>query len=432
MYNMTELFLHYVWKNRLYRFQALRTTQNEKLVVIHPGFQHQDAGPDFKQAIIKLNDITWAGDVEIHCKSSDWHKHGHDHNPQYKSVILHVVFENDCPINNHNRELLPTLELKDLISSETLLRYNRLHNSPHRLPCKHEITKLPTDFLEIFSQKLINRRLIRKGKNIFSLLEKSEHDWQEVFFKILVVNFGFKINQDAFELLSKTLSYKIILKHSKSKLQLYALLFGQAGKLEDYQLTVGDSYYQKLHQEYHYLKHQYRLISIPVHRWNLLRIHPQNFPALRLAQLAEFLYRFPMVFHHFITEDLKIFEFLKWRCEPDEYWKTHFLFGNKTKKHSAILGKSSKELLIINSIIPTLFTYGAFSGNMKLQENAIKLLEIVSFEKNYITKYYRQVGFPAQNALHSQAILELQSCYCQTKQCLQCDIGKFIIGRNNC
>ena len=173
MYNMTELFLHYVWKNRLYRFQALRTTQNEKLVVIHPGFQHQDAGPYFKQAIIKLNDITWAGDVEIHCKSSDWHKHGHDHNPQYKSVILHVVFENDCPINNHNRELLPTLELKDLISSETLLRYNRLHNSPHRLPCKHEITKLPTDFLEIFSQKLINRRLIRKGKNIFSLLEKS-------------------------------------------------------------------------------------------------------------------------------------------------------------------------------------------------------------------------------------------------------------------
>lgn len=427
---MTELFLHYVWRNRLYRFQELKTTQNEKLIVIHPGFQHQDAGPDFKQAIIKLNDITWAGDIEIHCKSSDWRKHGHHNNLQYTSIILHVVFENDSPINNHTKEPFPTLELKEFIASETLLRYEQLNYSSHRLPCKEEIKKLPPDFFEPFFEKLINERLTRKGKDILSLLERLQHNWQETFFKLLTANFGFKTNENAFELLSKTLSYKIIRKHSTSKLQLYALLFGQAGMLEDFNLTREDEYYQKLYHEYHYLKHQYRLLAIPVHRWKLLRIHPQNFPSLRLAQLAEFLYRFPSFFQYFITENVKIVELFEWKCEPDEYWKTHFLFGKESKKHSALLGKTSMELLIINSIIPTLFTYGSFSGNGKLQENAIKLLEILPFEQNYITKYYKKTGFSAQNALHSQAILELQSSYCQKKQCLQCNIGKRIIGKN--
>ncbi len=423
---MTEDFLHYIWKNRLYTFKDLKTVQGQKLEVIHPGYTHQDSGPDFKQAVIKIDDITWAGDVEIHCKSSDWIKHEHHKDEKYQSVILHVVYESDVLIDRDAKETFPTLALKSYLSDELLGRYRKLQYNELNLPCEREISELSPLLITSWLSRLCISRLLKKEKKIYEMLTQCHGDWNELLFRMLSINFGFKANEPAFELLSKTITYKQISHHAKSRIQLYALLFGQAGFLESAP-TNTDDYFNRLSQEYYYLRHKYKLISIPSSRWNLLRLHPQNFPCLRLAQLAELLHHYPDLFKRFITEtDFKADKLLN-DCIPDPYWDTHYHFGIEGKRHSCRLGKHAITLIQINTLIPALFCYGSFSGNSSYQEKAVSLLENLPFEGNYITKYYQKNGFPCDNAMQSQAIIELHHHYCRLKKCLNCQIGCAIL-----
>lgn len=421
---MTEAFLHYLWQNRLFQWIDIQTTSGEPLQIIHPGFHNEDAGPDFKQAIIQIGQIKWAGDIEIHIRSSDWYRHRHEVDEKYKSVALHVVYIYDREVLRQANEPFPTLELKKYIPQEMYVQYQSLIEAEDFLSCRYYLSELPPLHFSAVISTMAMERLLRKQNDILKLVQSCKGDWNEALYRQMAVNFGFKTNATAFELLAKSLPYKLIAKHLDSSLQVQALMFGQAGMLERPEM---DDYYNKLRYEYDYLKYKYGLTPIAAYHWNLLRLRPQNFPCVRLAQFSELLYRIPNLFQMFVDNQSVDCLRCLFKIEPPAYWQTHFHFGKVTNFHKIEVGQTTWTLLLINTVIPALFAYNRFTGNEAMQEKAVAMLEQLPFEDNKLTRLFRNTPFPRVTSLDSQALIELYQYYCKSKKCLECSIGDTII-----
>ncbi len=422
---MTEAFLHYLWKHRLFDFMNVKTTGGEPLKIISPGYHNSDAGPDFRQAVVQIGSMTWAGDVEIHIRSSDWYRHHHEIDEKYLTVALHVVYEHDCEVERSKGELFPTLELKNYIPPEMLAQYQQLLASPRQLPCMSYLSDFQMIHYQSWMSSLLMERMLRKQESVLRMVGECSGDWKEALYRLLAVSFGFKTNADAFELLAKSLPLKILSKHADSALQTAALIFGQAGMLERAEV---DDYYDSLKYEYEYLRYKYQLVPVGEHHWNLLRLRPPNFPCVRLAQFAALMHASPDLMAFFL--DSPSVSSLKsvFSVNANAYWETHYHFGKSTiLKHSAILGDMAVNLLIINTVIPFLFAHHRFFGNENQLEQTLALLEELPFENNKRTRDYAHTPFPRQNAMDSQALLELSQYYCSPKRCLECAIGERIV-----
>ena len=421
---ISEKLLHCIWKNQWFAKEKLQTVRHQSVSIINSGFPHQDAGPDFKQAIIKIDGVTWAGNVEIHIRSSDWYRHEHQSDMKYNSVILHVVYEHDREVFITQDVSLPTLELQSVLSDQLLLRYNQLMHAPLPLPCEAYIEKINALAMQSFFARLAFDRLNRKQVQILEILHTFSEDWEQALFYVLCQSFGFKTNAPAFEMLGKALSFKTLSKHAHSHLQVSALIFGQAGMLDE---ELDDPYFQALQNEYLYLKAKYKLIPINVKCWNLLRLRPHNFPCIRLAQLGEVIFKHHDLFTKITTPNKLAYFQNIFINKPNDYWKTHYYFGKTSRESEKIMGERSFHLLLINALIPFLYAYGTFMGNEKLQEYSMQLLEFLPFEENHITKKYQYMGFCTKNAGDSQALLELHYEYCEKKRCIDCKIGQHIV-----
>ena len=419
---MNEMLLHYFWRNQLFTVLDLHTTDHRALRLVNPGTAHQNAGPDFKQAVIKIEGITWVGDVEIHVRTSDWLRHGHQHDSKYQSIILHVVYQHDMELE----ENFPTLELKKYIPPLMVAEYEQMSCSRDLLPCCQSLPEVTSLQFAGWLSRLAVERMQRKQAEVVQIVRECHHNWQEAVFRHFVANFGFSTNASAFELLSKNLPYRYVLKHKDSRLQIYALVFGQAGLLEQ-PPEVRDDYFETLQSEYDYLKYKYNLIPIPVKVWNLLRLRPQNFPCVRLAQLSECLYRMPELIELLLNDtDVSLLRGVS-LFEPADYWKSHLHFGRASPTRTRKIGQQAYNLLVVNVVVPVRLAYSAFKGDATARDHAMSLLETCDFESNHITRQYVGAGFPAGHALYSQAILELYKGYCAHKRCANCDIGCLIL-----
>jgi hypothetical protein len=430
---MKEELLQYLWQHKIFMQNELITTDGRDIHIISPGMMHHDAGPDFKQAVIRINDIIWAGDVEIHVNGSDWYRHHHQNDEKYKSVILHVVYNADMEIVRQDKEYIPTLELKNYISEEMLEEYKKLTLSTNNVPCGNSIASIPSLTLTSIISAFAVDRLLRRQEQLFRLLKKCADDWSELTYRALAINFGFKINSTAFELLAQSLPYKILQRHGDSRLQTYALIFGQAGFLQAYNPEAGtqtskDEYFAQLYDEYEYLRYKYKLTAIPAGLWNLLRLRPINFPGIRLAQFSELLFTCADLFNELVLSEnisnvYNIFNSIR----PHKYWQTHFQPGKVTRKHPAHLGKDSINLLFINSIAPLTFAFGSFSGRDQMKSKALEILENTPAESNHITRQFCAYSFPHDSAICSQAMLELYSNFCKKRKCYSCPIGQYVV-----
>ena len=421
---MKEEFLHYVWQHRHFDFLKAKTTDGQAVSVIFPGYHNHDAGPDFLQAVITIDDVRWVGSVEIHCRSSDWLRHRHQYDDKYKSVILHVVFEHDMEIQLSDHERIQTLELKGLIPDEMFVRYDSLMNVPDSLLCRHHLAEVEPLLLQNQLSESLLERMLRRQSDFQQVLEGCQKDWNELIYRTMAIGFGCKKNGAAFELLAQSLPYRILRAHLPSRLQVYALVFGQSGLLD---LAGDDEYAGRLGYEYDYLRYKYRLTSIGPHQWNWLRLRPQNFPTLRLAQFAQMLYE---TGNDLADKVLKanMQSLRTWlTIAPDDYWQTHYQFGKPTEQHPSGMGNSIVNSLIINTVVPIRFFYTRFNGDEAMQEEALSLLERVEYEDNKTTRIFADSPFPQRSAYDSQAQIELMDRCCSQKRCLQCSIGEKIV-----
>ena len=423
---MSESFLHYIWQFQYFEKSNLLTTEGEPLQVFNTGHLNDNAGPDFSNARIRIGEMEWVGNVEIHIQASAWYEHQHQHDPAYENVVLHVVWKNDKPIQRRDGSFIPTVELNHRIEEKVLLRYTSLLNNPQEVPCAGSLQTVNDITRYTMIDKVLLQRLESKALQLMQTLHYTNQDWEETCYQLLCRNFGFKVNAEPFMQLAKALPYKILLKHADKIVQLEAFLFGQAGFLDQ---QHDDDYYQLLHREYQLLSVKYQLTEqkLNVAQWKFLRLRPANFPTIRLAQLAMILYSQKNLFSRLVEADsLKNLKQIL-STQQSAYWLDHFHFLKKAKGSVSPLGEMSIDNIVINTVVPLLVAYGKSKDDQSYLDKAVEFLQQVAAEDNTVTRKWKELGMKIQSAFDSQAILELHTDFCLKRRCIDCNIGAALI-----
>lgn len=422
---MEEALLHFIWRYQKFSASQLFTDDGQLVSIFSAGTPNSDAGPDFSQAKIKIGDITWSGDVEIHISGKDWINHHHDKDPAYEKVVLHVVWNNNATISHVNGSKIPTLELRQIVDEQVLTNYKKLFEPGNDLLCHRFLGNIRSITKTSMMEKALAARLESRAQVIFREIALTGNDWEEISWRMLCRNFGFKTNAETFNTLGKSLPHKIIKKEAAELKQIEALLFGQAGFLEEH---IEDDYFKELQKEYSFKKKKYKLErKVDKHQWKFLRLRPGNFPTIRIAQLAALIQRIPNLFSTLLNADGTRESLNLLEVSQSSYWRQHFNFGKESKSKVGGLGKSSIENLIINTVVPLLFAYGLHKDADSLKDNALKLLSQLKPEQNSITRKWKEVGFDVNSAFDSQALIELHNEFCLKKRCLHCSIGAEVI-----
>lgn len=423
---MQEDFLHYLWKFKKFDFGRAITTTNLNVSIIDFGTNNLNSGPDFFNSKINIDGQLWAGNVEIHLKSSDCYLHRHETDANYDNVILHVVWEDDIEIFRKDNSAIPTLELKNLVHSDALEKYKGLllNGSKKWINCEKDFHLFDEFTMDNWLERVYFERLEKKSIKIMQMLKSTENNWEEVLFKLLLRNFGLKVNADAFESIANSIDFKVIQKLGNSPFKMEALFFGQAGFLNE---DIDQAYFISLKSEYLFLKQKFNLDNSSVELPEFFRLRPDNFPTIRLSQFSQLYSTIPHLFSEIIKTDSKEEIYFILSAATSEFWNTHYTFKKDHKVRKKKLTKSFIDLLIINTIVPFKYCHLKETGDKETSET-LKIVEQIKPEKNSMVEKFNALrSNTATNSHHSQALVQLKNEYCDKKACLQCGLGVKLI-----
>ena len=416
---MTEDFLHYLWRFQIWN-APLQTTNGDSVEVLKSGFHNTNGGPDFLDARIRIGNTLWAGHVEIHTKASDWFAHHHQRDPAYNSVILHVVYDNDASAKRAIGTTIPTCSIRENFSKHVYQTFSKWRNNQGFVPCQQQLQNLSEHKRIILLERLNIERLEEKVNEILVDLAYNLNSWEETFYQHLLRGFGLHINTEAFHQIAKRTPLKFLQKHADNRLQLEAILFGQAQLLNS---SFKDSYPRTLQEEYAFLQQKFRLLPISEGLVNFLRLRPCSFPTLRLAFFASLIQRRSQIFQDVlqiqnIDDGLKLLQ-----VDASDYWQTHYVFDKLSVEKRKEFGLSTQHLIFINIFIPFLFAFGKLRDRPNICERALGFLQDLPAENNHLIRQWKACGVSANNASDSQALLILKKSFCDLKRCLHCGIG---------
>lgn len=450
-----EELMYYVWQQRM--FQSLELLDSTPVEVLHPGLRNLDAGPDFFNAKVKINGVTWAGNVEMHVKASDWMRHHHQSNPAYDSVILHVVLQADAevrlvssgePIRTVVMHIPPVVlaKYRQLTAREKMII--RLPGSPlpyyTSINCAPRLPLVPKLVIDDWVQALAIQRMLHKMSRVQDLVEGRKDSWAEAFYVMLCRSLGTGVNSDTCERLARSLPLHAIQKHLDSRLQIEAMLFGQAGwlgedphpggtiviprpagsSMADGTSPYEQSYLEQLRREYTFLRAKFQLTPLPAATWQTGHIRPKASPQFRMAYLAALLTSQRDLFSR-IMEAKSIQEILSvLNVTVQGYWSTHYTLGGDISRDNIHgIGLQTQRSMIINAIVPILLAYHHWQGDEEKMEQALQLLTLLPAEDNRYMAQWIAAGLPLRNAMDTQALLHLYREYCEPHKCMQCRIG---------
>ena len=421
---MREDFLHYIWRFQKYNTRELKTTCGQSLQIEKVGIPNSNAGPDFLMGQIVIGQQKWVGHIEIHIKASDWLAHKHHEDPNYETVILHVVWESDKEIVLPNGGELPVLEMKSRIDEKLIHQYNQLMiPSPGFIPCEKNFAEVPDLVMKKWMERLFLERLEKKCTQLRKWLEQTKFHWEAVSFYALARAFGMKVNADSFVSIAQSVDFSILQKCKSHPIVTEALLLGQAGLLER---DCKDPYFKTLKATYKYLIHKFKLEQQSRIRAQFFRLRPSNFPTIRLSQLSVLWSKHPTLIAVFkkIENRDQAYEFLS--VESSNFWQTHYRFDKESSEKPKILSKAFIDLIIINVVIPIRLVYGQLQGNLNW-EKLETLAQGLPMETNMVLSRYQQVRKIEKNAMSGQALLHLHANYCKSLKCLSCEIGNHLL-----
>ncbi len=423
---MQENLLQYIWQFQYFNKAKLATAAGESIQVIHPGNMNTNQGPDFIAAKIKIGNTTWAGNVEIHINSSGWVLHSHSADSNFNNVVLHVVWNDDAAIKDKDGNDLPTLELKSRVSKLLLDKYRMLMEAPHFIPCEKQVQQINELVLTNWKQRLVAERLTAKSQKIFSILHETNFHWEETFWRLIAANFGLTVNSGLFQQIAKNIPVTILAKHKSNIQQVEALLFGVAGLLN---FNFMEKYPLMLQKEFSFYQKKYKL-KIVDGSISFLRMRPANFPTIRLAQLAVLIHESEHLFSKIKNaSSLKaVKEMIS--VTANDYWHYHYIFDEESGYKEKKIGSQMVNNIIINTVVPVIFSYGLHHGDESCKAKSIQWLEEVSPEKNVITKGFENLNFSNKTAFDSQSFLQLKNEYCNKKLCLSCAIGNSLLKKS--
>lgn len=414
---MTERLLQFIWQFQYFNKSELTTDDGQSLRIINQGLFNHNQGPDFSSGQVTIGETIWAGTIELHVCTSDWNRHHHQSDSNYKNVILHVVWQHD----DHDSHL-PVLELKSRVPKLLLHRYRELMNADSFIPCGKNIRTTPDLLWKSWKERLLAERLLQKASVIESWLTENKNHWEETFWWLLARSFGLRVNADAFEEIARSLPLKLLVRLN-DLFRLEALLFGQAGLLKG---KFSEDYPRRLKKEYQFHQSAYHLQ--PIHLPLLfLRMRPGNFPTLRLGQLAGVIHNSMHLFSK-IKEATDLKNVKKhFAVYGSEYWDRHYRFEKISAFRKKTPSASTIDTIIINAVVPMIFAYGHYHQNEDDKDKGLRWLEETKTEVNTVLDKFRQLGITSNTAYDSQALIELKTKYCDQKRCLDCAVGNFLL-----
>ena len=433
--NMEQL-LHYCWKHKMWPIGGLETTDGREVEVIDPGLHNRNSGPDFFNAKVKVGGMLWVGNVEIHDRASDWYLHGHQLDVHYNNVVLHVVGVSDRDVQTQEGRFVPQVVMT--VPQSVSDNYEELLRTDAYPPCYRIIPQLASLTIHSWMAALQTERLEQKTLAIEERVKQVGGSWEDAFFMTLARNYGFGINGDAFEEWARHIPLSAVGKHRDDLFQIEAIFLGQAGLLEKQMIperyreeALREGYFTKLRNEYQYLAHKFSLQPMDGSRWRFLRLRPQNFPHIRIAQLANLYYERRCGLSALVDcrDTVALAELLQTQVTP--YWETHYTFGSESIRNAKRLSSSSILLLMINTCVPMLFAYGRHAMKEELCDRAFDILEQLKAENNHIVRMWQECGLNVKSAGDSQALIQLKREYCDKRECLRCRIGYEYLKRNN-
>ena len=419
---MNEKLLSFIWFNRLFPQSALHSTQGESISIIKPGYTNNDSGPDITDAQIRIGDIVWAGNIELHVKSSHWQLHHHDGNPAYSNIILHIVFQDDKPLKDNKGNLVPTLVLP--FEQKYADVYNKLLNTKDFDLCRCGFERFGKLKTASFLDRLASERLKSKAVAILLSLKLNNGDWKETFWQTLASSFGLGKNSVPFKQLAQSVPFSIIEKNRHQISNIAAILYGQAGFFSLKKFS-GDQY-TDIQREYYYHKQKYNLTPIDPAMWKFAGIRPVNFPDRRILQLSVLVGRSENLFSQ-VMEAATLSDIHTLFDIDVDNQKFPFLPDTPLAK----LGNETLNLIAINLVCPFLYAYSMYFKNEEAAQRAVSFLEQIPPEKNTVTKFMESQGIKARSALDSQAFLYLRNDFCRPKRCIECQIGRYLVINGN-
>ena len=430
-----EKLLHYIWKHRILPLSELRTTDGRSVEVIDPGLQNMHAGPDFFNAKVRIDGVMWVGNVEIHERSADWFLHGHDTDAAYNNVVLHVAAVVDADVVTERGDRLPQVQLA--VPQQVLSNYRRLLAFDRYPPCREAVLPLDTIKKRSWLSALVAERLNEKTEAIRRRVALFEGSWEAAFFATMARSFGFGVNSEAFEQWAERLPLMQIAHHRDDPFQVEAMFMGMAGLLDEAQMTpatreaaLADPYFLSLKREFGYLSRKFRLEPMARQAWRFLRLRPQNFPYIRMSQLAQlYCSRRAGLAEITACESVKQLHTVL-QTSVSDYWRTHYTFGKESSLNEKRLSTASLNLLAINAAVPMLHAWGCYRDDERLVQRALDWLEQLPAEDNTYIRLWKECGVEARNAADTQALIQLQHRYCERKDCLRCRFGYYSLKRS--
>lgn len=391
-----EKLLHYVWMHKLMPSTVLRTTDGRCVEILDPGQHNNNQGPDFSNARIRLDGMTWAGNVEIHTSSTDWTRHGHDQDPVYNTTILHVVERAETEVFMQNGHQVPQVVVG--VPQEVKDNYEELLRTTDYPRCHRFVPQIEPIKAHSWFDALLAERMEVRAKRILAILDECRGDWEQTTFITLARNFGFGLNGDIFEMWAKRVPLAAAGKHRDNLFQVECMFLGLAGLIDK---IADEGLRNRMHAEYKFLSHKFSLPDpMPTSCWHYLRTRPQNFPDVRIRQMAR-------LFH-------------EGHCTLSSLLDANSLEDMDNRLATAGISKGSRTLIIINTVANLLFAYDMHHGTYNYRTRATDFLEQLPGEKNYILKQWQACGLNVGTAYDSQALIQLKKEYCDHARCLDC------------
>ena len=399
---MPEIVLHYIWEKCLWAGYEQQTTDGRRVEILSVGEHNRNAGPDYSHARIRIDGREWVGNIEIHVCSSDWTRHHHHLDKAYDNIILHVVRTADKPVWNSKGEPVPQCELnypsdKDYLSG-LFQSAQQMDSAIGRIGCAEQLLHESGLLTEGWRKTLLHKRLECKRASIMRLLDITKGSWEHALYISLARNFGFHTNSVPFEELAINTPLSYLQKHRNNLFQLTALLLGQAGLIGEKEI--------ELQKEYAFLRTKFGLTPLDASIWKHARMRPQNSPELRIRQFAQLMHQ---------SESL-----LSKILDTNELNALEQLFELNTESGIPPLGKSSIDILLINTVLPYKSAYAEHKNG---SADVLSLMEKIPAENNTIVRQWRVLGQEIRNAADTQALLHLYQNYCQHHECINCEVG---------
>jgi hypothetical protein len=438
-----EFLLQAIWQHQRLSREQLKTCDGQAVQVLHPGFRSVEGGPDFRGAVIQIGDgPAKTGDVEVDIRASGWRAHGHNRNPAFQNVILHVVWDSE-----HTAGGPPQLPLREVIDAtlgelSLWLGSEGSQSLPESLrgKCSAPLRDLDETQLRELLHQAAQVRLQSKAAQFEARAKQA--GWEQALWEGLFRALGYKHNiwpmQRLGELRQRWLS------QNGDPVGVQARLFGISGLLPtELTSTRGVAYFRRVWDQWWRERDEYLDYVLPNTMWRFHGLRPANHPQRRLALASSWCVNGSLVakIEEWCIRELPNAELLDslheaLQVEPDDFWSWHYTFRSaRLKKAQPLLGRTRVTDLAINVVLPWLWIRAGQGKNEVLKERIEqRYFAWPSAEDNSLLRLARQrlLGGASRKVLRGaaaqQGLIQIVRDFCERSNalCENCQFPKLV------